>query len=88
MRTQIRSRRPGTLSMFIAGCLMSTTLWAGQGSGVVAPGYDRVGKNIVGGLRGSQEGMAPAPARDAGHGLQARKSDLTKRMFWIMLSLR
>jgi hypothetical protein len=88
MRTVIHSRRLGFVALLIAGCLLSMTSWAGQTSGSAAPGYDRVGKNIVGGMRGSQEGVmsAPAPARDAG--LHARKSDLTKRMFWIMLSLR
>lgn len=70
--------------------------WSAGSAGQRAPGYDRVGKNIVGGMRGHQVGLEGAAGRgrtaeDAAteaRTLANRKSDLTKRMFWIMLSMR
>lgn len=63
------------------------------------PGFDRVGKVVTGGMRGHQIDPAPRAqasrnpelARDtdqAEANLNRRKVELTKRMFWIMLSMR
>jgi hypothetical protein len=62
--------------------------------GEAGPGFDRVGKNIVGGMRGQRPDEADATARGARDGspaaraLAERKGELSKRMFWIMLSMR
>jgi hypothetical protein len=65
---------------------------ASRGEG--GPGFDRVGKNVVGGMRGQRPDDAESPARVARDGqpparaLAERKGELSKRMFWIMLSMR
>lgn len=59
------------------------------------PGYDRVGKPIISGMRGAIDESGaesrghPLPEADpANKALNKRKTELSKRMFWIMMSMR
>ncbi len=69
---------------------------ANEVAGPHAPGFDRVGKNVVGGMRGNRQEQVTEAARvrpsdqteASRRALASRKSELTKRMFWIMLSMR
>jgi hypothetical protein len=59
------------------------------------PGLDRVGKNVVGGMRGiagSNDMLAAQSARlgetSGERAMAGRKGEFSKRLFWIMLSMR
>ncbi|GEM_PF-6123271 len=76
--------------------VVSSGVWAGQTGTVPTPGFDRVGTNVTGGMRGLADdhvqGSRVASDRrtEAAHDARAgeRKSELARRMFWIMMSMR
>jgi hypothetical protein len=94
LRNVTRQIRLALFGALIAS--LSGTVWANETAGRQPPGFDRVGKTLVGGMRGQQEAVVPESvhARSTGEGRAAaramvkRKNELTKRMFWIMMSMR
>lgn len=94
LRKVTRQIRLAVFGVLIAS--LSGAVWANQTAGPQPPGFDRVGKNLVGGMRGHQEPADPESAQFLSAGeskararaLVKRKTELTKRMFWIMMSMR
>lgn len=88
-----RMLRSSLFGLVLAGALGQT--WASDAARSPIVGYDRVGKPLVGGMRGNLD-EAGAEARSqqmneteaASKALVKRKTELTKRMFWIMMSMR
>ena len=95
MTRQLCSRtfHAGLLGLVLAGVLGPAL--ASEAARSPIPGYDRVGKPIISGTRGNLDEPGAEPRghqlseSDAGNkALNKRKSELSKRMFWIMMSMR
>lgn len=84
------------VSVMAAIILLSGNIWADQSGGTSVPGFDRVGTNITGGMRGlSEDNLQGDDAvrqvrteRLSARPAAERKGELARRMFWIMMSMR
>jgi hypothetical protein len=80
-----------TLAILMATAAFSGPACAGAGKVEREPAaarpaaWERVGENNVNGPATAQQVRAQAPGEE---GLQARKADMVRRMFWIMIAHR
>jgi hypothetical protein len=88
-----RKSSAGLFGLLLAGAL--TQAWASDTARSPIPGYDRVGKPVISATRGHLDeagaeirGQQTAEIDASAKALEKRKTELTKRMFWIMMSMR
>lgn len=99
MRANATLRFSHPLIMGVALFLATAGVQADTSKVNSGPGFDRVGKVVTGGMRGNRidAGLRAHASRNVDNdgdtdqtdaNLNRRKVELTKRMFWIMLSMR